>query len=112
MDEARRSWMKAAAHERLFPVLDLEFWLLGALMIGDLELEILRADALLEADVGRASIITLVRLFAVEQRDELVLARLEVADIQALHAALEQRRHLTRGIQVARDIAVVDLERD
>src|SRR4051812_33813333 len=75
----------------LLPVLDFEFRLQLALPVGDLELEVLRADGLLELQVRATAVVEPVRPLAREQRDELVAAELEVAEIQALHAALEQR---------------------
>src|ERR1700683_3401148 len=77
----------------LFPILDLEFGLLRARVIGDLDLEVFGADALLEAQVGAASIIAFVRTLAVEQHHQLMCAGLEIADIEPLHATFDQRRH-------------------
>src|SRR5579863_4844480 len=91
----------------LFPVLDFEFGLLRTLVIGDLQLQVLRAHALLEADVGGAPVVALVRTLAVEECHQLMLAGLEVADVQPLDTALEQRRDLARGVEVVADVLVV-----
>src|SRR6202789_646873 len=83
----------------LFPILDFEFGLLRALVIGDLEFQILGTHTLFETDIGRAPVITIVRTLAVEERDQFVLTSLQIADVQPLHAALEQRGDFTRGVQ-------------
>src|SRR5262245_3103778 len=52
----------------LFPVLDRELRLRAALPVGDLELEVLRADTLLEFEIGAALVVALVRALAAEER--------------------------------------------
>src|SRR5690349_17404851 len=96
---------------RLFPVLDREFWLTLALAVGDPELEILGAHALLELQVRTALVVARVRALALEERHQLVLAHLEVAEVDAVHAALEQRLGFARRVQVVGHFLVVDLER-
>ena len=59
--------------------------------------------------VRAALVVALVRALAGEQRDQLVLAHLEIAEVHALHAALEQRLGLARRVQVVGDFLVVDL---
>src|SRR5580692_9186447 len=97
---ARPRDLRPALMCALFPVLDLEFRLLRARMIGDLDLEILGADTFLEPQIGTAPIVAFVGTLAVEQHHQLVCAGLEIADVESLHAALDQRRHFPRGIQV------------
>src|SRR5580698_7430936 len=74
----------------LFPILDFEFGLLRALVIGDLEFQILGTHALFETDVGRAPVIAIVWTLTVEERHQFVLSGLQVADVQSLYSALEQ----------------------
>src|ERR1700731_5463402 len=75
---------------RLFPVLDLEFRLLFTLPVVDLELQVFRPDALLELERCTALVVAVVRALAAEERHQLVLAHLEVAEIQPVHTPLEQ----------------------
>src|ERR1039457_3498349 len=96
----------------LFPVLDFKLRLLRARVIGDLELEIFRAHALLESQVGAAPVSAIVRALAIEKRNQLVAAGLQIADIQPLHATLDERRHFARRVQIIGHFPVVDLERD
>src|ERR1043165_9102258 len=84
----------------LFPVLDRKLRLRLALAVGDLELEVLGADALLELEVRAALVVAVVRALAFEERDELVLADLEVAEVHTVHATLEQRFRFARRVQV------------
>jgi hypothetical protein len=79
------------SRHRLLPLLDDELRLLLGLAIRDRELDVLRADALLEHERCRAPVIASVRPLAGEDRDELVLAGLQVADEESLHAAFQQR---------------------
>src|ERR1700689_998598 len=62
----------------LFPVLDLELGLLRACMIGNLDLQVLRADTLLELQVGAAPVIAVIRALAVEQHHQFVATGLQV----------------------------------
>src|SRR6202035_1302807 len=94
------------------PIRDLEFGLLRTLMIGDLQFQILGTDALLKAEVGRAAVVACVRTLAVEESHQFMLAGLQVADIQPLYAAFEQRRYLARRVKIVADVVVVDLEGD
>src|SRR5262249_58146154 len=82
----------------LLPVPDLEFRLELSLPVVDLELEVLGADALLELDRGAAPVGALARPLAAEEGDQLVLPDLEVADVEPLHAALEQRVDFARRV--------------
>src|ERR1700722_12939541 len=95
--DRRPSLMRAS-----FPVLDLELGLLRARVIGDLELQVFGADAFFELQVGAASVIAVVGTLAVEQRHQLVRTGLEITDVQPLHAALDERRHFARRIQIVR----------
>ena len=47
-----------------------------------------------------------------EDGDELVLAGLQVADEEPLHAAFQQRVRLALRVQIVRDVLVVDLQLD
>src|ERR1700733_3830191 len=84
---ARPRCRRAHLMGALFPVLDLEFGLLRARVIGDLDLEIFGADAFFEPQIGAASIVAFVGTLAVEQHHQLVGAGLEIADVEPLHAA-------------------------
>src|SRR5580692_2996320 len=88
-----------------FPVLDLELGLLRTRVIGDLQLQVFGADAFFELQVGAASVIAVVGALTVEQRYQLVRAGLEIADVQPLHAALDERRHFARRIQIVGHVA-------
>src|SRR5262245_8975843 len=94
-------------NRKLFPVLDLELRLLLLLPVVDLELEVLRADALLELESRTALVVAFVRALAGEERDELVLADLEVAEIQPLHAAFQERLGFARRIEIVRYFLLV-----
>src|ERR1700751_4654772 len=75
----------------LFPVLDLELRLELALAVVDLELQILGADTFLEPQ-GRAALVGPgVRSGAAEERHQLVWSDLQIAEVQPLHATLEER---------------------
>jgi hypothetical protein len=86
----------------LFPVLDLELRLLLALPVVDLQLQVLGADALLEGQARAALVIAIVRTLATEKSNQLVLAHLQVAKVQPVHAdVLRQtvaRRTLVLGL--------------
>src|SRR5258708_31505066 len=73
----------------LLPVLDLEFWLLAARPIGNLQLQIFRTDALLELDRGAAAIVAIVRSLAAKQGHQFMGTGFEIADVEPRHAALE-----------------------
>src|SRR5688572_11226489 len=97
MATARSCWsFFTLTRNSLFPVLAREFRRRPALAIGDLELEILRADALLELDVGGALVVECVRAVAAQERDQRMLADLEIADVHTIRAALEQWLVLAR----------------
>ena len=51
-------------------------------LVGDLELEILRADALVEFEGGAAPVVALDRALAREEGDQLVFADLQIAEIE------------------------------
>src|ERR1700738_176899 len=108
----QRTARRGAWSKRLFPVLDLELRLLTALPVVDLELEILGPDALLELERRTALVGAVVRALATEEGNQLVLAHLEVTEIQAVHAALEKRLDLARRVQVVDDFLLVDFQRD
>src|ERR1700743_2536699 len=67
-------WLRTRPLKSLFPVLDLEFRLLLALPVFDLELQVLGTDPLLEGEVGTALVVTVVWTLAAEESDQLVLA--------------------------------------
>src|SRR5581483_4995126 len=100
------------ADKALFPVLDLELRLLAALPVVDLQLEIFRSNAFLEFDGGATLVVALVRPLAAEEGDQLVLADLQIAQIEPVHAALEQRIDLTRSVKIVDDLLLIDLQRD
>src|SRR5690606_3078903 len=93
------------------PFLDDELRLRLDGAIADLELQVLGADALFEAQRRTAAIIARVRPPAAEQGYELMLAGLQVADVEAVHAALEQGLRLALRIEIAGHFLVVDIER-
>ncbi len=66
--------------------------------------------ALVELDRGAALVVALVRALAGEEGDDLVLARAQVAQVHALHAAAVQRLHLERRVEVVGDELVVELD--
>src|SRR5262249_15889418 len=105
---AARAW--GAPFRVLFPVLDLELRLELLLPVVDLQLEVLGADTLLEAERSAALVVTAVPSLAVEERDQLVQSHLEIAEIQPLHAALEQRIALALSVEVVDDFLLVDLQ--
>src|SRR5690606_30132944 len=94
------------------PLLHDELGLKLRLAIRDRELDVLRTDALLERERGGPAVVASVRALAGEDRDELVLAGLDVADVQAMHAALDQGVGLARSVEVVRDFLAVELEAD
>src|SRR5882757_7090732 len=108
----QRSAQRDAWANGLFPVLDLEFRLLTALPVVDLQLEVLGPDALLELERRTALVVPVVRALAAEEGDQLMLAHLEITEIQAMHAALEQRFHFARRVQVVDHFLLVDFQRD
>ena len=55
-------------------------------------------------------IVSRVRTAAREDRHELVIAGLQIADVQALHAALDQGFGLALRVEIVRNILVVDLQ--
>ena len=55
-------------------------------------------------------VVPLVRTLTGEERDELVLADLEVAKIQPVHAAPVQRIHLTFRVEIVAHFLVVDFQ--
>src|ERR1700737_685903 len=96
----QRSGQRDAWSKGLFPVLDLELRLLTALPVVDLELEILGPDTLLELERCTALVVAVVRALATEEGDRLVLAHLEITEIQAVHATLEERFDFARRVQI------------
>src|SRR6185437_10443523 len=77
------------ADKELFPVVDLQ-------------LEILGSDALLESDRRPALVVALARTLPAEERHQLVLTDFQVAEVETVHATLEE------GIDLARRIKIVD----
>src|SRR5882672_8953287 len=75
----------------LLPFLDDELRLQFADAIADLEFEVFRAHALFEIERRAALVVALVRALAAEECDQLVLAHLEIAEVDLVHAALHQR---------------------
>src|SRR6516165_2553684 len=96
----------------LFPVLDLELRLEFALPIVDLELEILGADALFEAQGRAAPVGARVGSGAAEEGDQLVRTDLEIAEVQSLHAPLQQRIALTRSVEIVDDFLLIEFQLD
>src|SRR6476646_8520895 len=99
-------------HRRSLPELDVELGLQLAGRVLDAKLDVLRFAGLLELDVGAAPVVALVRTIAGEEREQLVLAVLEVAEVDALQAASVQRLDLERGVEVVPDALVVELHLD
>src|SRR5579863_8672810 len=100
--------MKAARGSCLLPVLDHKLRLQLLLPVVDLQLQVLRPDALLKTD-GRAALVgAIVRPLPIEVSDQLVTANLQIAQVQALYAALEQGLNLARRIQVVDHFLVID----
>src|SRR6478736_7655084 len=99
-------------HRRSLPELDVELGLKLAGRVLDAKLDVLGFAGLLELDVGAAPVVALVRALAGEEGDQLVLAVLEVAEIDALDAAAVQRLDLERRVEVVRDDLVVELHLD
>src|ERR1039457_5060110 len=95
----------------LFPVLDFKLRLLAALPVVELKLEVFGPNALLELERRSASIVALVRALAAEEGHELVLAGLQIAQVQAVHAALGKRLDLARRVQIVCDFLLIYLER-
>src|SRR5690606_928163 len=109
---ARRHVTRSRPTHRLLPLHDDEFGLQPALAVGYLELDVLRADALLELERRAAPVRALVRPLPREERHELVLAGADVACEETLDAAAVERIDLAVGIEVARDVLAVELELD
>src|SRR5690606_24768531 len=93
-------------------LLDDELGLLLALAIGDRELDVLRADPLLERQRRTATVVSRVRPVARENCHELVLARSDVADVEPLDAALDEGLSFARRVEVARDVLFIELDLD
>src|SRR5712672_4166570 len=96
----------------LLPVLDLEFRLLAARLVGNLQFQVLRADAFLELDRSAPPVVAIVWSLAAKQSHQLVGTGLEIADVEPLHAALDERGAFTRRVEVIDDFAIVDPESD
>src|ERR1700757_2718735 len=94
----------------LFPVLDLELRLELALPVVDLELEILRADALLEAQRSATPVGARVGAAAAEEGHQLVRTDLEIAEIEPLHPALEEGVALARSVEIVDHFLLIELE--
>jgi hypothetical protein len=80
--------------------------------VGDLELEVLRADAFFEGERGAAPVIAVDRTLAGEESHQLVLADFLVAEVDAVHAALQQGVRFAGRVQIVGHLLVVDLDRD
>ena len=79
------------AHEGLSPRSARELGLLIRSAIGDLQFEKAGADALVEHEGRGALEVTLRRPDAGEAGDQFVLATPQIAEVQAVHTAAEQR---------------------
>ena len=66
--------------------------------------------ALVELERRAALVVALVRALAGEEGDDLVRAGLQVAEVDALHAAAVQRLHFERRVEVVGDDLVVELD--
>src|SRR5204863_8476444 len=109
-DRERSRECEETCRHRLLPLLDDELRLLLARAIRDRELDVFRSDSLLELDGRCAAVVARMRAAAREHGHELVIAGLQVTDVEALHAALHERRCLTLRIQIVRDSLVVYLQ--
>src|SRR5215831_15611271 len=94
----------------LFPVLDLELRLELALPVVDLELEILGADTFLEAQRRAALVGPGIRSAAAEERHQLMGSDLQIAEVQPLHATLEERIALARGVQIVEHLFLIEFQ--
>ena len=79
--------------------------------VRDLKFQIFGADALVEIDRRAAPIAALDRTLAGEERHQFMLADFQVAQVDLLHAAFEQRIGLARGVQIVLHFLVVDFHR-
>src|SRR5512146_277630 len=105
-----RTHRHAERTKPLLLVLDPELGLPLLLIVGDGELEVLGADVLLELQGGAAGVVEVVRSLAGEEGHELVLADFEIADVEPLHAALDQRMDLPGRIEIVGDLLAIYLE--
>src|ERR1019366_7772107 len=95
-----------------FPVFDRELWLVLRNLVGDFQFQILRAHALSEIDRGAASVIAVHRSLAGEKCHQLVLADFQIAEVDLLHAALEQGVRLAGRVQIILYFLVVYFDGD
>src|SRR5882672_705180 len=109
--QAAAARMERQRRKALLPFLDDELRLLLADAIRDLQLEVFRADAFFEVEGGAALVVAFVRTLAREEGHEFMLADLEIAEIDLVHAALQQRLGFARRVQVVRHFLVVHLDR-
>src|SRR5579872_3526463 len=100
----------SSAQTKLLPILDLEFRLLTALPVVDLQLQVLGSNAFLELERRTALIGALIGTLAAEEGHQLMLAHLEIAQVEAVHASFEQGLDFTRRIQVVDDFLLIDLQ--
>ena len=94
----------------LFPLPDAELRLLAARVVGDLQLDEFRAQALVDDQHRPVPVVPPVRPLAGIDRDQLMLTGLQVAHVQALHPAAMQGLDFALGIQIVSDVLVVRLE--
>src|SRR6476619_7772498 len=102
--------LRASPSQSLLPELDVERGLQLAHRVPDAQLDVLGLGALVELHGRAALVVAVVRSLAGEVGDELVLAGLQVAEPDPLHAAAMQRGDLERGVEVGGDDLVVDLD--
>ena len=104
--------MRSTVTRLIIPSLDRELGLMLRNLVGDLQFEILGANALVEIDRGAAPVVAFHRTLAGEECHHLMLADLQIAEVDLLHAALEQGIGLARRVQIILHFLVVDLDRD
>src|SRR4026209_2769109 len=80
-------------------------------LVADTQLDVLRADLLVERESGATTVVAVVRALARKERDDLVRAGLQVSEVQLLHTTAMQRLHFAIGVEVVRHFLVVDLQR-
>src|SRR5262245_50883587 len=107
MDGAAKAAGAAAARmrsvrstRRSLPDLDDELRLEPGRLVADLELDVLGADALLHPQRRAALVVARMGALSDEERGDLVVAGLHVAEPEPLHAAALQRLLLALGVEV------------
>src|ERR1035438_1630704 len=99
-------------HRGSLPELDVELGLQLSGRILDTQLDVLGFGRLLELDRRAALVVALVRALAGEERRQLMLSGLQVAEVDALDTAAVQGLDLERRVKVVGDDLVVELHLD